>query len=230
MGPARVCRVTGSPLCLGRQSSPSCFDVVQQSTSGIVRSALDVKTWVAAPPSCAAVRPSHCPRCGRSGHPVGDRVRLHGHGLVERQQWGPPSPAAPPALLVLRVRRYRCTTCGAVSIVVPRGVRARHLYSAAAIALALALWAVAGRSQAETRRVVSPLRTVGACARYRWRSLARWTAHIAAGRLFASRWEHADTTRGTAAAIAMTLAAYGPPGDRTALVPHRAWHGGLHMA
>lgn len=204
--------------------------MLKRSTHGIVRSALDVKTWLTSPPSCSAVRPSHCPSCGVTGHPLGDRVWLHGHGLVERQQWGPLRPGTTPTLTVILVRRYRCVACSSVCRVVPQGVLARQLYSAMAIVMALALWATAGASQAGARAAVSPLSIVGRGSRHRWRSLHRWTAAAASGRLFGQQWSTATTPRATAEAIVMTLAAHGPPGDRAASVPHRAWQGVLQMA
>jgi len=42
----------------------------------------------------------------------------------------------------ITVRRYRCTRCTAVHVVVPRGVLPRLRYGAVAVALALALWSV----------------------------------------------------------------------------------------
>jgi len=47
-------------------------------------------------------------------------------------------------VIAILARRYQCQPCGAVVLVVPRGILRRRLYSAGAIALALALWGVAG--------------------------------------------------------------------------------------
>ena len=44
-----------------------------------------------------------------------------------------------PTTLVLVCRRYRCIRCGAVLLVVPRGIAPRKHYGFAAIAMALAL-------------------------------------------------------------------------------------------
>ena len=74
----------------------------------------------------------------------------------------------------ITVRRYRCTRCSAVLVVVPRGVLPRLRYGAVAIALALALWSVEGLPAAEVRLRVSPFGVVGHDARRGWRSLRRW--------------------------------------------------------
>jgi len=77
-------------------------------------------------------------------------------------------------------RRYRCRACGAVVMVVPRGVAPRLRYRLGAVVGALGLWCH-GHSAAEVRRRVSPFRVVGEEARRGWRSLRRWTRRLAAG-------------------------------------------------
>lgn len=69
---------------------------------------------------------------------MGGRIVLHGHGLRTRDQWGSPDATASPEVGEVVCH---CLACGAVILVAPRGVRGRRLYSASAIALALALWA-----------------------------------------------------------------------------------------
>ena len=54
---------------------------------------------------------------------------------------GPLEPCAQPTMTEILTRRYMCRACGAVLVVVPRGVGRRHQYSRGAIATALALWA-----------------------------------------------------------------------------------------
>ncbi len=105
-----------------------------------------------------------------------------------------------------------CRACGAVVVVVPRGVLRRRLYSAAAVALAAALYGVAGLAPAEVRAQVSPLRIVGATAASGWASLRRWAGAVRGGRLFpVVRALPADATlREVAARAATTLAAYAP--------------------
>ena len=74
----------------------------------------------------------------------------------------------------ITLRRYRCTRCTAVLVVVPRGVLPRLRYGSVAVALALALWSVEGLSASAVRRLVSPFAFVGHDARRTWRSLRRW--------------------------------------------------------
>ncbi|WP_242396385.1 hypothetical protein [Anaeromyxobacter oryzisoli] len=112
----------------------------------------------------------------------------------------------------LLLRRYRCQRCGSVVVVGPRGLLRRRLYSAGAVALALALYGLAALPPAEVRRRVSPLRIVGVTAAAGWASLRRWSRAVCAGRLFpVVRQLPADATlRQVAARAATTLAAYAP--------------------
>jgi len=125
-------------------------------------------------PSVEAARPSRCPGCGAASRPPGEVLRLHGHGLRERIRLGPEALGDGSVIGSVTVRRYRCTRCSAVLVVVPRGVLPRLRYGAVAIALALALWSVEGLPAAEVRSRVSPFRVVGHDARRGWRSLRRW--------------------------------------------------------
>lgn len=101
----------------------------------------------------------------------------------------------------ITVRRYRCTRCTAVHVVVPRGVLPRLRYGAVAVALALALWSVEGLAASAVRTHVSPFRVVGHDARRGWRSLRRWAR--------GSPWAGSETakviTPGTAKVIAARL-------------------------
>jgi hypothetical protein len=178
----------------------------------IVQAALDVKSWLARPPTVDEVRPGRCPACDAPSRPAGGALGLHGHGLRERHQWGPVEVGGSAALIAILIRRYHCQPCGAVAVVVPRGLVRRRLYAAGAIGLALALYGVAGRSPAEVRRRVSPLRIVGPAAAAGWASLRRWSRAVRARKLFpAVRALPADATlRQVAARAATTLAAYAP--------------------
>lgn len=91
-------------------------------------------------PSVEVVRPGHCPRCGAASRPLGGPVVLHGHGVRPRQLWGPAEPDARPELMVVKQRRYKCTACGKAVTVGPSEALAGRLYTASAIALALALY------------------------------------------------------------------------------------------
>ena len=128
----------------------------------------------------------------------------------------------------VRARRYECQRCGACMLVVPREVLPRRLYTACAIGLALAMWALLGATETVVRARVSPLVMVGAAACGSWITLRRWAADTACGRLFAtSRASPKDfTLRQQAERAAATLRALAPPGLATA---HAAFAGGaLH--
>ena len=178
----------------------------------IVQAALDVKRWVQRPPTVEEVRPGQCPACESPSQPAGGLLGLHGHGLRERHQWGPVEAGGGAELIGILARRYRCQLCSAVVVVVPRGLLRRRLYSAGAIALALALWSVAELGPAEVRARVSPLRIVGATAAAGWASLRRWSRAVRAGGLFpvVRALPEEATLRQVAARAATTLAAYGP--------------------
>lgn len=142
------------------------------STSHIVHDRLDVKGWLARPPTVEAARPGSCPRCTAAGRPAGGALGLHGHGVRERQLCGPPDADEPPRVTVLVLRRYRCVACGAVITVVPRGVARRRHYGHAAIAMALALWALVGETAAAVRARVCAFR-ITICG-HDWPTLRRW--------------------------------------------------------
>ena len=124
-------------------------------------------------PTCAEARPGSCPGCCAAAQPVGSRLVIVGHGLVERQVLGPESPSAAPAHIVVQLRRYRCRACNAILMVGPRGLVPRRWYGAGAIALALVMYA-GGATSAATRARVSPVHVVGASAVERWATLVRW--------------------------------------------------------
>lgn len=126
-------------------------------------------------PSVSAARPSHCPVCDEPGARPGGRIGLWGHGLRERLVLGPPSAGDPPEALTLRLRRYRCTHCGAVVTVAPRGVLYRLLYSGLAVALSLSLWVVEGMASWRIRGRASPRRGADSEREHGWRAVGRWS-------------------------------------------------------
>jgi hypothetical protein len=173
-----------------------------KSTSLIVYRALDVKNWLLQPPTAKEARPGRCPRCQCASRPVGGRLGLHGHGQRDRQVLGPPEVNAAPMMTIVACRRYLCTSCGAVVMVVPRGIEPRRHYGRAAICLAMALWALAGQptTVVRTRVCAWPGRATTS-----WRTLARWGAAVAAGRwpwCRAAMGPDARTAAGRAAQIA----------------------------
>ena len=78
-----------------------------------------------------------------------------------------------PTTVVLACRRYRCTTCDAVLLVVPRGVAPRKHYGYAAVAMALALWLLVGEPVREVRRRVCAWQVTHERTST-WPTLGRW--------------------------------------------------------
>ncbi|HVV82240.1 MAG TPA: DUF6431 domain-containing protein [Kofleriaceae bacterium] len=118
----------------------------------------------------------------------GRGLGLHGHGVRERQLRGPTGPDGVPTTQTLVCRRYRCTSCSAVVLVVPRGVAPRKHYGYAAIAMALALWQLVGATVREVRRRVCAWQVTRESTAS-WPTLRRWRrafgdrfAQIAVGR------------------------------------------------
>jgi len=100
-------------------------------------------------------------------------------------------------------------------LVVPRELLARRLYTASAIGLALAVWALLGSTEAEARTRVSPLAFVGTGAQDTWVTLRRWATATAKGRLFATVTSRAPPSAGLslrrqAERAAAALAVYNP--------------------
>lgn len=75
--------------------------------------------------------------------------------------------------VVLACRRYRCTACDAVLLVVPRGVAPRKHYGFAAIAMALALWLVEEAPVREVRRRLCAWQLTRESTSL-WPTLRRW--------------------------------------------------------
>jgi len=144
-----------------------------QSSSQIVHHALDVKGWLASPPTAESARPKMCVVCGEASRPVGGGLGLHGHRFRDRQVRGPLDPDSAPAWVVIACRRYACTACDAILTVVPRGVAPRRHYGHAAIAMALTLWAIVDAPIAEVRRRVCAWPITDESST-RWPALERW--------------------------------------------------------
>lgn len=145
---------------------------------------MDVKSWVSKLPTVAEVRPKQCVGCGLAATPVGERIRVQGHGKRERQAWGPAAPGATPEVREVLVRRYRCLACKALTTVVPCETLTKRLYTAPAVGWALALFGLLAATPSAIRRAVSPWRLWGLAAPERWTTLQRW-AQAAASRCVA---------------------------------------------
>jgi hypothetical protein len=173
----------------------------------IIHCEADVKSWAWSQPSCAAVRPSHCPACGVASREPGKPLQIVGHGLRRRGLEGPQAPLAAPESTEVAVRRYRCRACKAILVVAPRGVARGYRYSLSAIAWALTLWGYQQLSAAAVRARTSTARYVGAAGATRWASLRRWTRRASA--LFGIA-PSARTLRACAARVATFVASRAP--------------------
>lgn len=182
----------------------------------MVHADVSLKNWQQAVPSVDEVRPKHCPKCGAAGHRPGLPRQLHGHGLRERQVRGPQSADGEPEVIGIMVRRYRCGECGSTCTVAPCEIIKGRLYSRSAIGLAMLLYGLEFRSQAEVRSQISPWREVGAGASHRWATLNRWLRAIREKRLlpFVRRIPAGFSCRAAAERVATTLAAMAPPALR----------------
>jgi hypothetical protein len=140
---------------------------------------------------------------------------LHGHGLRARQVLGPLEVGAASTTSVVACRRYLCTACGTVVMVVPRGIEPRRHYGRAAICLALALWALAGQPTTAIRTQVCawPGRETTS-----WRTLGRWATAAASG-----DWPWCRAAAGLNARAAAARAAQIAAGWAPAMTPGPIW-------
>lgn len=192
----------------------SSSDTDVGSSERICRSSLGVKAWLAEMPTPSAVRPSRCVGCAAASRPAGKSLVIHGDGTRERQLRGPATAEGPPIITTVRARRYECQRCGTCMLVVPRELLPRRLYTACAIGMALAMWALLGMTESAVRKRISPFEVVGATAAAGWITLRRWAGATAAKRLFAtSRAAPKDfVLRQHAERAAAALAALAPAG------------------
>jgi hypothetical protein len=188
------------------------MQIRRRSGQGIVHSEVDVKKWAERLPSAQAVRPRCCSGCGAASCPHGQPVVLVGHGKRERQVRGPLWPGMKPGVLVLRVRRYRCRRCGAITTVLPRGLLARRYYSGGAIALGLLLLGVRGQSVQQVRSAVCAW-PVSFESPGQWNTVSKWLQAICEKRLYPQvrPWPPAFGLRQKAERVATTLLSYAPP-------------------
>jgi len=191
----------------GVPPSPSCCAPIEETLSKerFVASALGIKSWSEGPPTCAEARPKTCSCCGAAGQPVGKRLAIVGHGLVDRQVLGPGAAKAAAERTVVQMRRYRCRSCKAILLVGPRGLVPRRWYGAGAIALAFATYA-RGETSAAVRCRVAPSTLVGGSARDRWMTLVRWIDAAGRGELFAVSNLGSLTRRRVAEQVTLALA------------------------
>lgn len=128
-------------------------------------------------------------------------------------------------MIVLRVRRYLCTRCKATVTVAPSEALTRRLYTASAIALALALYGLEKLAAEAVRKLISPMLVVGAASAAQWLTLRRWCRDVSAERLFRGVRRVTGTTREVAAAAAASLSAYALPTPEPPPLSALAFHG-----
>jgi len=157
--------------------------VRRRSGLGIVYARVDVKIWVNEFPSVCSARPARCSCCGAASCPHGEAIVLRGHGTRQRQVRGPLEASGEPTIVVIAVRRYRCTRCGGITTVLPQGLARRKYYSAWAIGLALLYFGLERLRVREIRRRVCPWR-LSFESQDRWATLNRWLGAIEQGQLF----------------------------------------------
>lgn len=203
---------------------------MDRSTPRFIEFPRDVKHWLSeGPPPVDAARPERCIVCGVAGRDDRHGLAIHGHGFRERVQWGPAAPARAADRCNVEVRRYQCQGCRAIMVVGPRGLAPKKRYSGPAIALALALWGLAGEPQAKVFECVSVFDLSICVEVYGWRSLRRWTRDAAAGALWGPLLSTGSTWRQRAARIAAALASFAPDSHVGSLAAH-AFEGAKHVA
>ena len=201
-----------------------------RSKREVVRSAVGVKLWIEKEPLPEEIRPARCPNCERASHPLGGKVWLQGHGHRSRQLRGPLEPGGAALELLIRLQRFRCLACIATCTVGPRELVTTRLYGLPAIAWALALLGVLGKSLAEVRRQVSPWRVVGPSAASSWQTPLRWLKAVRSGRLLrcVRAVPEGWSWRQVAERVATTVAAYAPPEPEPPPLEVRAFQGAAH--
>ena len=158
--------------------------------------------------------------CKRASRPTGAALGLHGHGVRDRQQRGPLTADGAPTTAVVVCRRYRCTGCGAIVLVVPRGVAPHRQYSQAAICMALSMWGLLAMPAAMVRARVGawPVRGPSATG---WATLGRWAK--------AARGGAVERLRAVAGRVAQVAMGRAPPRVRAAPLWAQAFAGGASM-
>lgn len=146
-------------------------------------------------------------------------MRLHGHGLRERQVLGPLALGDTAGEYSVFIRRYRCRECGVVVQVGPSDLLGRQRYGLVAIVLALVVWGLDGQSSWQVRQRVSPQQVFGHGTCGRWPILRRWVRRFARSAAIPS---DSSGPRRQASALTRWWAAHAPATETTASLLHRA--------
>lgn len=172
-----------------------------------------VNFWQRCLPSVDEARPARCPRCAHAGCAANGELGLWGHGLRPRLVFGVLVPGATAAIHEVLLRRFLCLHCGAVITVGPAEIGARLLYGLVTVALVLARWG-SGVPLPVLRREFAVGQVWGPSGAATWRSVRRWTASAAAGRIWPSvSTMLVGTRRALALRITWLLGGAGPPGE-----------------
>lgn len=111
------------------------------------------------------------------------------------------------------LRRFLCVRCGAVVTVGPFDIAAGLLYGLLSVVVVLARWG-SGVSLPVLRRQFGVGQRWGEAGASTWRSVHRWTARAAEGRIWASvSTPRAGTGRAQAQRLIWILGGAGPPGE-----------------
>ncbi|XXY47290.1 DUF6431 domain-containing protein [Sorangium sp. So ce269] len=188
---------------------------------------MDIKRWMTVLPAVEHLRPARCPCCDAAGRPVDGPLVMRGHGLRERQVYGPLEAGGAPQQVMVHARRYRCSACRAVVVVVPRGLLPRRRYSAAAIGWVLSRIGLDGATTPAVRAEVCCSTILGVAAAERWLAPSRWIESSRRGQLFPRLGRHgAESTRAQVAErTAMQLVALSPRGSAGERAAHLAFRG-----
>jgi hypothetical protein len=115
--------------------------------------------------------------------------------------------------------------------VLPSSAVARKHFSAAAMALALALWGLCGWSAAQVRAAVSDLAGPAGAGRGGWRTLSQWARQMAQGTVFTLlESSQAGPPRQLAARAAQALCGWSPREAQRQGLAHQAFAGACHVS
>ena len=153
-----------------------------------------------------------------------------GHGTRRRQLRGPLRYGEAAGEAEVGLRRFRCLSCRAVLNVGPPEALRYRLFSAVAIAWALALFGIVRESSSAVRQRISPWRVVGATAAGGWQTLRRWLLSAAKGQLLPGAGAATGPPRKVAARLGYALAANAPPTFVSRPVAEQAVIGALQSA
>jgi hypothetical protein len=113
-----------------------------------------------------------------ASRPLGQPLRLIGHGLLARSVRAVPGEQGPAQHVELWLRRFLCIACDRTCTVAPADLVVRRLFCRTALVLALTLWALERRAASEVRAAVNAQTTLDG---HDWPQLRRWSHSAARG-------------------------------------------------